>query len=92
MTGEVFAALRPIFEPLVETLKTKPPDTVLPKHPGRYVLKEGRHYMYVGITRNLHRRWQGHRYGRETGATFAIRLAREKTGRLAKYTESEGLR
>jgi len=95
MTKEkLLAALAPVFDPLVKKVKAMPPADMktLPERGGLYVLSEGAVYLYVGITGNLRRRLQGHRYGRESGATFAIKLAREKTGHHAKYNSSEGLK
>jgi|SRR5208283_44085 len=95
MTEQVFAALRPIFQPLVEKLTAMPSAAgprMLPERRGLYVLSEGSVHLYVGITGNLSRRWNDHRYGRESGATFAIKLAREKTRHPPKYNSSEGLK
>jgi hypothetical protein len=88
MTEQVFAALRPIFQPLVERLAATPSAAgpgKLPQRRGLYALNEGAVHLYVGIAGNLRRRWNDHRYGQESGATFAIKLAREKTGHRAKY-------
>jgi hypothetical protein len=82
MTEEVFAALRPIFQPLVERLTAMPSAAgpgKLPERRGVYLLSEGAVHLYVGIAGNLRRRWNDHRYGQESGATLAIKLARERT-------------
>src|SRR5208337_3069911 len=79
MTEQVFAALRPIFQPLVEKLTAMPSAAgprMLRERRGLYVLSEG----------------SVHLYGRESGATFAIKLAREKTRHPPKYNSSEGLK
>ncbi len=61
----------------------------LPKR-GVYLFSEGSKHLYVGRTKGLRERLRGHCVpsGSQFTATFAFRLAREKTGRkAASYTK-----
>lgn len=92
MTRESFEALQPVFQPLVDQLKSKAPASDLPECKGVYLLSENGVDLYVGITGNLRRRWRMHRNGDTGAASFAVRLAREKAGRRRTYRQSDGLK
>jgi len=98
MTDECFAALKPLFQHHIDDL-LKAPASVggLPKQKGLYALSENGTYLYVGMTKNLRNRWQMHRYGDTSAASFAVKLARdsiEKKGGWEgrKYTPADGLK
>jgi len=91
MTDECFAALRPVFQKYVDQLSLTPP-RALPTAKGLYALSENGTFIYVAITGNLKQRWQMHRYGDASGASFAVRLAHEETGSRADYTTAKGLK
>jgi predicted GIY-YIG superfamily endonuclease len=94
MTRESFEALQPVFQPLVDQLKAKAPalPSDLPERKGIYLLSENGVDLYIGITGNLRRCWRMHRSGDANGASFAVRLAREMTGRRPTYSQSDGLK
>ena len=93
MTKRTFAALKPVFQPLVNKLRKDKPDSVseVPSKKGLYVLSERGKPRYIGITGNLRRRWQLHRHGGASSASFAIRLARRATKRKRTYRKEDGL-
>jgi len=94
MTDETFAALKPVFQPFVDKLVAEPPalPRELPKGKGLYALREKGIWLYVGITSNLRQRWQMHRNGDPSAASFAVRLARIDADRPRTYKKGDGLK
>jgi hypothetical protein len=88
--------LRPLLQRLLQMKPAKPGDLpVLMPTGGVYLLSEGDCHLYVGRSNNVRSRLGRHS---KLGAThrmasFAFRLAREKTGNLrATYKKGEGSR
>lgn len=97
--------MHPRFQNFVESLETKFQQLItvqpvkyhelprdLPKK-GVYLFSEGNNHLYVGRTNRLRDRLRGHCVPSATHytATFAFRIAREKTGFKATY-KTEGSR
>lgn len=61
------------------------PRTGIPKAPGVYALFENDEAVYVGRSKNLRQRIGNHTSGRPEQSSFAFKLAREETGRVATY-------
>jgi hypothetical protein len=78
--------LHPKFEALMRmspvTLATLSNDA---DKSGIYLLSEGSRHLYIGRSRKIRSRLRMH-VGHPAGASFAIKLARESTGRKASYT------
>ncbi len=92
MTDECFEALKPVFQKYVDNLKSMT-DAGLPERKGLYVLSENGQTLYVGISGNLRRRWQMHRFGDASASSFAVKLVRElKEEWKASYKEASGLK
>jgi hypothetical protein len=72
-------------------LKPANPRSGFPKKPGVYALYEDKTPIYVGRARNIWQRIGNHTGGRPEQSSFAFKIAREKTGRLATY-KPEGSR
>lgn len=51
---------------------------------GVYLFSEGSEHLYVGRTNRLRTRHREHRAGRNNDAPFAFKLARRRTGNVAK--------
>lgn len=83
-----FAAMVEALHPKYERLIACPPHTgsvLLAKDVppcAVYVFSEGADHLYVGRTDRLRSRHKEHWSGRENGAPFAFKLARERTGLL----------
>ncbi len=95
----VFRDLINSLEPKVDQLLKSAPVTyvTLPRGiPKRaiYLFSEGENHLYVGRTNNLRSRLRGHCTPSATHftATFAFRIAREKTGHLKATYTTEGSR
>lgn len=52
---------------------------------GVYLFSEGNRHLYVERSRNIRRRYSGHTYKNPSSASFAVLLARQKTGKKASY-------
>ncbi|AZO38144.1 hypothetical protein EOA27_19085 [Mesorhizobium sp. M2A.F.Ca.ET.037.01.1.1] len=81
-----------LFEQLLSCdLKPASPRAGFPKRPGVYALYEDTTPIYVGRAKNIWQRIGNHIGGRPEQSSFAFKIAREKTGRLATY-KPEGSR
>jgi hypothetical protein len=49
---------------------------------GVYLFTESGRHLYVGRSNNIPRRYDAHRYGGANSSPFALKLARERTGKL----------
>ena len=78
--------MEPIFDQLMACeLKPITPRSWIPKRPGVYALFDDRGAVYVGRSKNLHRRVGNHTAGRPLQSSFAFKLAREQTGLATNY-------
>jgi len=88
--------LRHLLKQLLEMKSAKPDDfPALMPTGGVYLLSEGNQHLYVGRSNNIRSRLGRHSKPGATHrmASFAFRLAREKTGNLrATYKKGEGSR
>ena len=57
----------------------------MPAQPGVYLLSEGTNNLYIGRARSLRNRMKQHTSRSHYSASFALKLAREKTKRLSNY-------
>jgi predicted GIY-YIG superfamily endonuclease len=86
-------ALHPRFEALMSAIPTsfKALSNIADKS-GIYLLSEGSEHLYVGRTKKLRSRLRMHIGGDPAGASFAVKLARQQTGRHATYKSANALR
>lgn len=88
-------SLEPKFQQLLSTTPIKYCNLPrqMPKK-GIYLFSEGQNHLYVGRTNRLRERLRGHCIPSATHftATFAFRIAREKTGFLKATYKTEGSR
>lgn len=88
-------SLTPLFQDLLSShpVKYKDLPSKLPKR-AIYLFSRGSKHLYVGRTNNLRSRLRGHCIPSATHytATFAFRMAREKTGILKAAYSSKGSR
>ncbi len=60
---------------------------------GVYLFSEEGKDLYIGRSRNIRQRYSGHTHNNPSSASFAVLLAREKTGKKASYVSgSESLK
>jgi len=92
---KVIDSLEPKFRELQEMspVKIDRLPKSLPKS-GIYLFSEGKKYLYVGRTNNIRRRLRNHTRlsGKHNQATFAFRIARERTGKTKAAYSSNGSR
>jgi len=88
-------SLEPKFQQLVsmKPIKYRQLPQQLPKK-GLYLFSEGENHLYVGRTNRMRERLRGHCIPSATHftATFAFRIAREKTGLLKATYKTKGSR
>ena len=92
---EIIESLEPKYRALLKMTPVKmsnlPKD--MPKE-GIYLFSEGDKYLYVGRSNNIRNRLRNHTCpsGSHFQATFAFRIAREKTGQIKATYSSKGSR
>jgi hypothetical protein len=97
--NSAFRAFVESLEPKFRTLLAMPPVSYI-ELPGQmpergiYLFSDGERHLYVGRTNRLRRRLAGHcrPSSNHFSATFAFRVAREKTGLLKASYSTEGSR
>ena len=94
--GEICERVRSDFEKLIGCPLVALTTTAIPKLPGVYVLYECGNPIYVGRTgrgkRNLRKQVHDHYEGDHNKASFAVKRARERTGKKPTYRKGEGLK
>ena len=97
---QISVPLRPSFrdyagqlEALLERLKVAQElplsdPSKFPRLGGCYVIIEDGRYLYVGMFKNLRQRMRNHTSGRAEQSVFALKLAREVTGRPRTYKKA----
>lgn len=94
--NEVFRQHVEQLHPKFDTLMAMTPVTLatLPKDAeksGIYLLTEGDKNLYVGRSRKIRSRLRMH-VGHYAGASFAVKLAREATGKRTSYTTKDSVK
>jgi len=86
-------ALHPKFEMLMAAKPASFTDLsdIADKH-GIYLLSEASEHLYIGRTKKLRSRLKMHVGADPASASFAVKLSRQQTGRLATHKSENALR